>query len=75
MIILTSFFNHIIREDHVKELQYTFHEMVAAKVLFIGKSSLSHVAGILNPNKVYYINHGKTDKQIEVPLSRWKFLK
>tara|TARA_Y100001937_G_scaffold127124_1_gene198349 strand:- start:28 stop:813 length:786 start_codon:yes stop_codon:yes gene_type:complete len=67
--------NHIIREDHVKELQYTFHEMVAAKVLFIGKSSLSHVAGILNPNKVYYINHGKTDKQIEVPLSRWKFLK
>ncbi len=66
--------NHLIsKRKCYKELQYTFHEMVQAKVLFMGKSSLSYMAGIINPNTVYFLN-GPTDFQTSIPLKRWRYL-
>lgn len=53
------------------EIRQTFHDMVSAKRLFLAKSSLSYMAGILNENDVYFQN-GPTDSQLRFPLSCWK---
>lgn len=49
----------------------TFHDMVMAEKLFLAKSSLSYMAGILNKNQVYFMN-GATNSQLSVPFSRWR---
>lgn len=51
-----------------EDLIATFHSLVKAKVLIMAKSSLSYSAGILNENKVYYIEwwHKKLDHWINI---------
>ena len=39
-----------------EDLITTFHSLVKAKIFIMAKSSLSYSAGILNENKVYYID-------------------
>jgi hypothetical protein len=50
-----------------KDIFYTFHSLVCAKVLVLSKSSFSYCAGILNPNTVYYEEfwHKKLDRWLE----------
>ena len=52
------------------DLRVTFHSMVVAPRLVTAKSSLSFTAGILNPNKVYYL-----ETFWHTPLDDWTMLK
>jgi len=54
------------------DLKNAFHDMVSAKRLFMAKSSLSYMAGILNENEVFFPNYGLTDGQTSRPLDGWK---
>jgi hypothetical protein len=51
-----------------RDLITTYHSLVKAKVLIMAKSSLSYSAGILNENKIYYIDfwHKKLDDWIHI---------
>ncbi len=54
---------------HLNEnLITTYHSLVKAKVLIMARSSLSYSAGILNENKVYYMDfwHKKLDNWINI---------
>ncbi len=51
-----------------KDLQYTFHSMVVAKVLVMSKSSFSYSAALLNNNEIYYLNFWHK------PLKAWKLI-
>ena len=51
-----------------KDLQYTFHSMVVAKVLVTAKSSLSYSAALLNKNTIYYLNFWHK------PLNSWNII-
>jgi len=51
-----------------KDLQYTFHSMVVAKVLVTAKSTLSYSAALLNKNTIYYINFSHK------PLKSWHII-
>tara|TARA_B100000123_G_scaffold222402_1_gene170983 strand:- start:281 stop:1051 length:771 start_codon:yes stop_codon:yes gene_type:complete len=51
-----------------KDIKYTFHSMVIAKVLVTAKSSFSYCAGLLNENEIYYINFWHK------PLKKWKLI-
>ena len=54
------------------DLKNAFHDMVSAKRLFMAKSSLSYMAGILNENEVFFPNYGLSDGQTSKPLDGWK---
>ena len=51
-----------------EDLITTFHSLVKAKIFIMAKSSLSYSAGILNENKVYYMDfwHKKLDHWINI---------
>jgi hypothetical protein len=52
------------------DITETFNDMVEAKNLFLAKSSLSYMAGIINRGNVFF-QEGKTDHQTSIPLKTW----
>ena len=61
------------RSDCENNLLQTYHDLVCAKVLVQGMSSLSYTAGLFNSNDVWFVPGNKAKGQ-RIPHKSWKIL-